>query len=186
MHTFPSTVARTCLLESVDWAPTLPLPLGSHVTFSKCMHFSEPQFLGYRAWYNTCLKSLMFWLLSCLKESSFLPFILLYQDIEKVSKHRSWYQDRATLIKFSFRWTMLLTNITSVNSRESSIDESLCPYSVCPSLEIFVAQTVKNLPARQETQIRSLVGEDPLEKGMSTCSSILAWGIPWIEEPGEL
>ena len=47
---------------------------------------------------------------------------------------------------------MLLTNVTSVNSRESSIDESLCPYSVCPSLEIFVSQTVKNLPAMQETR----------------------------------
>ena len=45
---------------------------------------------------------------------------------------------------------------------------------------------VKNLPARQETQVRSLSGEDPLEKGMATHSSILAWRIPWMEETGRL
>ena len=50
----------------------------------------------------------------------------------------------------------------------------------------IVAQTVKNLPAVRETQVRSLNQEDPLEKGMGTCSSILSWRIPWIEEPGEL
>ena len=44
----------------------------------------------------------------------------------------------------------------------------------------------KNLPAVQETQVRSLGQEDPLEKGMATCSSILAWRTPWIEEPGGL
>ena len=49
-----------------------------------------------------------------------------------------------------------------------------------------MAQTVKNLPAVRETQVRSLNQEDPLEKGMGTCSSILSWRIPWIEEPGEL
>ena len=45
---------------------------------------------------------------------------------------------------------------------------------------------VKNLPLVQETQIRSLGGEDPLEKGMETHSSILAWRIPWTEDPGGL
>ena len=44
---------------------------------------------------------------------------------------------------------------------------------------------VKNPPAMQETYIRSLGREDPLEKGMATHSSILAWRIPWTEEPGE-
>ena len=46
-----------------------------------------------------------------------------------------------------------------------------------------VAQTVKNLPAMQETQVRSLGWKDPLEKEMATHSSILAWRIPWIGEP---
>ena len=47
-----------------------------------------------------------------------------------------------------------------------------------------MAQTIKNLPAMQETQIRSLGWEDPLEKEMATHSSMLAWEIPWAEEPG--
>ena len=45
---------------------------------------------------------------------------------------------------------------------------------------------VKNLPAIQETQVRSLGREDPLEKAIATHSSILAWRIPWREEPGGL
>ena len=45
---------------------------------------------------------------------------------------------------------------------------------------------VKNSPAKQETQVQSLGWEDPLEKGMATHSSILAWRIPWTEEPGGL
>ena len=45
---------------------------------------------------------------------------------------------------------------------------------------------VTNLPAMQETQVRSLGGDDPLEKGMATHASILAWRIPWTEEPGGL
>ena len=49
-----------------------------------------------------------------------------------------------------------------------------------------VAHTVKNLPARQETQVQSLGQEDPLEKGMATHSSVLAWRIPWTEESGRL
>ena len=49
-----------------------------------------------------------------------------------------------------------------------------------------MAQSIKNLPAVQETQVRSLGQEDPLEKGMTTHSSILPWRIPWTEEPGGL
>ena len=47
----------------------------------------------------------------------------------------------------------------------------------------LVAQTVKRLPAMRETQVRSLGQEDPLEKEIATHSSILAWVIPWTEEP---
>ena len=50
----------------------------------------------------------------------------------------------------------------------------------------LVAQRVKNLHAMWETQVRSLGWEDPLQKGMATHSSILAWRIPWTEEPGGL
>ena len=49
-----------------------------------------------------------------------------------------------------------------------------------------VAQSVKRSPAVQETQVQSLGGEDPLEKGMAAHSSILAWRIPWTKEPGRL
>ena len=53
------------------------------------------------------------------------------------------------------------------------------PYSL-------VAKMVKNLPAMQDTWVRSLGQEDPLEKEMATHSSILAWRIPWTEEPCRL
>ena len=49
-----------------------------------------------------------------------------------------------------------------------------------------MAQTVKNLPAMQKTWVQSLSQEDPLEKEMATHSKILAWRIPWTEEPGGL
>ena len=50
----------------------------------------------------------------------------------------------------------------------------------------FFTQMVKNLPAVCETRVQSLGREDPLEREMTTHSSILAWEIPWIEEPGGL
>ena len=50
----------------------------------------------------------------------------------------------------------------------------------------LVAHLVKSLPAMQETWVQSLGCEDPLEKKMATHSSILAWKIPWTEEPGRL
>ena len=49
-----------------------------------------------------------------------------------------------------------------------------------------MAQMVKNMPATQETWVKSLGREDPLEKEMATHASILAWEIPWMEEPGGL
>ena len=50
----------------------------------------------------------------------------------------------------------------------------------------LVAQRLKHLPAMRETWVQSLGWEDPLEKEMATHSSILAWRIPWMEEPGGL
>ena len=50
----------------------------------------------------------------------------------------------------------------------------------------LVVQMVKRLPAIQETRVRSLGWEDPLEEEMATHSSTLAWEIPWVEEPGRL
>ena len=60
----------------------------------------------------------------------------------------------------------------------------LCPkLIICASL---VAQTVTRLSAMQETRVRSLGWEDPLENEMAAHSSILAWKIPWTSEPGRL
>ena len=70
-------------------------------------------------------------------------------------------------------------------------------YLVCPmtlydyltttkKYDFPVAQMVKNLPATQETWVRSLGRDDPLEKEMATHSSVLAWRIPWTEESGRL
>ena len=56
-------------------------------------------------------------------------------------------------------------------------------YPLQSSWVSLVAQLVKNPPAMQETWVQSLRWEDPLEKGMATHSSILAWRIPWTEEP---
>ena len=50
----------------------------------------------------------------------------------------------------------------------------------------LVTQAVKNVPTMQETWVQSLGWKDPLEKGTATHPSILAWRIPWTEEPGEL
>ena len=58
--------------------------------------------------------------------------------------------------------------------------------SPCVLVASVVAQMVKNLPAMQETRVQSLGWEDPLEKEMATHSSILAWEIPWTEEPGRI
>ena len=59
-----------------------------------------------------------------------------------------------------------------------SLEEEMAPTSV--------AQRVKRLPTMQETWVRSLGWEDPLEKEMATHSNSLAWKIPWTEEPGRL
>ena len=59
-------------------------------------------------------------------------------------------------------------------------------YQLQYSWASLVAQMLKNLPAMWDTWVRSLGWEDPLEEGMATHSSILAWRFPWTEEPGGL
>ena len=73
-------------------------------------------------------------------------------------------------------------------SLSNSEDQYLDPFdfSNLYPLASLVAQRIKHLPAMQETRGRSLGWEDPLEKEMATHSSILAWRIPWTEEPGRL
>ena len=66
-------------------------------------------------------------------------------------------------------------------------DSEFCEYALLsPIWASLVAQMLKNLPAMQETLVLSLGWKAPLEKGMATHSSILAWRTPWTEEPGGL
>ena len=70
--------------------------------------------------------------------------------------------------------------------RKKNIYLKIC-YSVISIISlVFPGGSVKNVPAMQETQFPSLGEKDPLEKGMATHSSVLAWRIPWTEEPGRL
>jgi len=68
------------------------------------------------------------------------------------------------------------------------LSKSLIQFSVDGHLyrTSLIARLVKNLPTMQETWVQSLGQEDPLEKEMAAHSSILAWRIPWTEEPGRL
>ena len=68
--------------------------------------------------------------------------------------------------------------------RQSNQHTSVCLLYIC--MASLVAQRVKRLPAMLETRVQSLGQEDPLQKEMATHSSILAWKIPWTEEPGGL
>ena len=89
----------------------------------------------------------------------------------------------------------MCVSLTPPPCETQEINEVVCPYKALslnlltyswiwgPSL---MAQMVKNLPAMQETQVWSLGWEDPLEKGIATHSSILAWKNSWTEEPGGL
>ena len=82
---------------------------------------------------------------------------------------------------------MLVTYLYPIQDENYVPDLSICQImSNLYSWASLVAQTVKDLPAMQETWVRSLGWEDPLEKGMATHSSILAWRIPWTKEPGSL
>ena len=91
---------------------------------------------------------------------------------------------------------MILNNLSAFMCHSDATEKKGCPCShlqsrLCclqsPFLTgLLLAHMVKNLPAMQETWVWSLGGEDPLEKGMATHSSILAWWIPWTEEPGGL
>ena len=69
-----------------------------------------------------------------------------------------------------------------MSKRAIASSENLSLPSPSPPRASLVAQIVKNLPAMWETSVQSLGWENPLEKGMATLSSILAWEIPWTEE----
>ena len=101
-------------------------------------------------------------------------------DPRSVSPHRhSWglFQD---LHLRMVSWNQLTFTSISMCFRALLLDNKLPQNTVASP----VVQMVKKLPAMQKTHVWSLGREDPLEKGMATHSSILAWRIPWKEEPG--
>ena len=78
--------------------------------------------------------------------------------------------------------------VTSGEDREEETHRTVKPCWCVTVLSwaSLLAQMVRKLPAMQKTQVQSLGREDPMEKGMVTHSSILAWRIPWTEEPSRL
>ena len=84
------------------------------------------------------------------------------------------------------RWDLSSPSLTRTPSLSQKPDQAELLSLSDPPLGSLVAQMVKNLPAIEETQVQSLGGEDPLEEGMETPSSVLAQRIPWTEEPGGL
>ena len=87
----------------------------------------------------------------------------------------------SSILAWRIPWTEKPNRTNSPRGpKESDMTEQL-------SLRVsLVAQIVKNLPAMQKTRVQSFGWEDSLEKGTATHSSILAWRIPWTEEPGGL
>ena len=86
---------------------------------------------------------------------------------------------------FSKALRLLCLYILSAYSNNSQLETSSAHNPQRDIWQCLLAQTVKNLPAMKELQVRSLSQEDPLEKRMAIHSTILAWRIPQTEEPGE-
>ena len=87
-----------------------------------------------------------------------------------------------------FLWTLweIVCNQVRCIPRSKSMGERIDLAYLPQCRASLVVQTVKHLPAMQETWVQSLGWEDPLEKEMTTHSSTLAWKIPWMMEPGRL
>ena len=96
---------------------------------------------------------------------------LLYLIVEGTTTEEGWKKKKNSS---ALLWT------------PSSFYLVFIPSSLCIYRASLVAQMVKNLPAMQETLVWFLGQKDPLEEGMTIHSSILAWRIPWTEEPGGL
>ena len=106
-------------------------------------------------------------------------YIYLYAGfIEDLSQHQNIGKSLLWgTIVFKVYFTSMVPNSSVVNNIIKLLK---------PNRASLVAQMVKNLPAMQDTQVEYLGWEDPLEKGMATYSSILAWRILWTEDPGGL
>ena len=96
----------------------------------------------------------------------------------------------SSVLAWEIPWKRSLVGCSPWDRKESDMTErltlSLFSHDSWKVRASLVAQTVKRLSAMQETQVRYLGWEDPMEKEMAAHSSILAWKIPWTEEPGRL
>ena len=92
----------------------------------------------------------------------------------------------SSLLAWEIPWTEEPGELLSTGTQSQTRLKRLSSSSGSSIWASLVAQRVKNLTAMQETWVRSLDWEDPLEKEMATHSSIPAWRIPWTEEPGWL
>ena len=115
---------------------------------------------------------------SCLTVSSHPSWQVHVYSLGKKGKHRVGANTWSIPAHTEF---IITSPLTTFRSHHAYLH--VWPTSVRASL---VAQPIKNLPTMQETWVQSLVREDPLEEEMATHFSILAWRIPWIEEPGRL
>ena len=107
------------------------------------------------------------------------PFVNVYQ-----SKQTSGRVGMLTACVLLYRKSKLKAQVLSGASLVAQMVKN--PKAQVLSGASLVAQMVKNLPAKQETRVGSLGQEDPLQEGMATHSSFLAWRIPWTEESGGL
>ena len=112
---------------------------------------------------------------SCLENPHRPRSLAGYSD--EVAKSPKWLSDQT---QHTLAWMFVLNVLLGLQVPISSL------FSLGNLITSLVAQMVKNLPTMQETQVWPLHQRDPLEKGMATHSSILAWRIPWTEEPGGL
>ena len=105
-----------------------------------------------------------------------------------------WWDLYRNMNVLSRHWTVQLNMVKIVcftlcdvyhNKQTKKAAQEACPWFGVETT-VLVTQMVKNLPSSRETQVWSLGWEEPLENGMAIHSSILAWKIPWTEEPGGL
>ena len=112
------------------------------------------------------------------------------RDLKSPALAGGFFTTSTTWEAYNVNWKIFLKNKISESSKKAKLECAAnwqlfikCLHCTWTSL---VAQMVKNLPAMRETRVQSLGWEDSLEKVMATHSSILAWEIPWKEEPGGL
>ena len=141
-----------------DWVPMPVLPRTSSETWRDALHLSGSSLLICEMW-NWVSRSSV----NC-------PTLTFYKSITVITKRVTSFSDWLKYHKKSVVTQTRFLLCSEVTYNRASL----------------VAQMVKNLPAMREIQVWSLGQEDPLEKGMATHFSILAWRIPWTEEPGRL